>query len=105
MTQDDLRRVQPEFYSALVKVQRRSIGLILALVVLLGAIAYTLVRGEDTRSVIEHNPCFARPQSDECLRSLRVADRRRSIQDTCISFRRVGYPCPVGEVAAERKLR
>lgn len=77
----------------------------LALVV---AASVTWLTLEDTRDdvavterIVNQSPCTAKPESPACQTVKRQADKARSVTDTCIAFRRVGYQCPVGEVKEE----
>lgn len=73
-----------------------------------GLILFAVVRGETTRSdvadqgdtinrivrVVE-GPCQTRPTSRDCRRIRRALLSAEPKRISCITFRRVGYPCPL----------
>lgn len=57
-----------------------------------------LLRGEDTRNIIERSACATDPASSECQRIKREADVERAVRDTCIAFEQVVRPASLKKV-------
>lgn len=81
-------------------------GLTLGLIAgLFAAIAVVGIRGEETRNVtnriVQQSPCTAAPSSAACQKTKNETDRARSIGETCIIFKKVGYECPIGDAKKE----
>jgi len=49
------------------------------------------LRGESTRAIVQRAPCLSEPAGVACQESKRVSDRKRSIADSCIAFRKVDH--------------
>lgn len=76
-------------------------------VVILVTLAVVVVglRSEQTRNVtneiVQQSPCTAAPGSAACQKTKNESDRARSIGETCIIFKKVGYQCPIGDAKKE----
>ena len=69
---------------------------LIAVAALGGAIVANVVNFEQDTKItnVERTACAKAPNSEECQRVKRRSDRARSVADSCIAFRKVGYPCP-----------
>lgn len=69
------------------------------------AVVIVSLRSEQTRNVtneiVQQIPCTASPASAACQQTENATDRARSIGETCIIFRKVGYECPIGDAKKE----
>jgi len=68
------------------------------------AVVGVALRGESTRRIVEHSPCFEYPAGEACQQVKRETDQARSVRDTCIAFWKVDYPCPKPGSRASREV-
>jgi hypothetical protein len=74
-------------------------------VLALALVGFAIARGEDTRGdvqrIVKDSPCVAQPQGKACRKAriaLLMAEPKRI---SCITFRRLGYPCPLDEAVRQ----
>jgi hypothetical protein len=99
---DDLERIaDPELLSAFKRFRILFGILLLAILFLAAIVAHQVVvnsNQNDRLARVEQGPCLKEPKSQACERYVRELFRAQSVGTSCIVFRNVGYPCPVGPV-------
>jgi hypothetical protein len=99
---DDLERIADPDLLAAFKRFRVLFGVLLLAILFLAAIVahqVTVNSAQNDRIArVERGPCLQDPSSQACEQYSRELLRAQSVETSCIVFRNVGYPCPVGAV-------